>query len=178
MSCNPLEENSRPATEVNPAHSGGQTTGSAAPAYITPPCNISNRHTSSDLGNFQLSYNLQSTIALNNDLLHYQVENNTNDIIDLYVYPFVENKNTVYTLTSSSSALKNYQGFIKVNGNALDLYDKFLATTMSSPLSYIYQEYDPGSGTYTLRFCDALFSYDFLGSTHTSHISGSFSFIN
>lgn len=178
MSCNPLEEDSRPGTEINTVP-GGQQSWPGAPAYITPPCNIPDANTrSSDLLNFQISYDPPATVTVNNNLLHYHVENSEYDEIDLYLYPFVKNKSTVYTLTSSSSSLKNYQAFIRVNGNSLDLYNKLLAKSMSSPVSYIYQEFDSGSKTYTLRFCDALFSYDFLGSTKTSHISGTFSFID
>lgn len=177
LSCSPLEENSRPATEITTTSSGGQQTWPNAPAYITPPCNYADMNTrSSDILNFQIVYDPPGTVTLNNNLLRYHIENTDYDEIDLYIYPFVQNKSTVYTLTTSASSLKNYQAFIQVNGNSLDLYNKLLAKSMSSPVSYIYQEYNSSSRIYTLRFCDALFSYDFLGSTKTSHISGTFSF--
>lgn len=177
LSCNPLEEDSRPATEISTTSSGGggQQSWPDAPAYTTPPCNISDRHTQSDVLNFQVIYNLISTITLNNNVLHYQVPSSSNDVIDIYLYPFVQNKSTVYTLNTSAT-LKKYQAFIQVNCNSMDLYDKFVAKPMASPVSYVYQEYNSSSGLYTLRFCDAPLSYDFLNNIHTCHISGSFSF--
>ncbi len=171
QSCDNIQD-SRPAT----VKSNNTVITPLGPAFTNPNCNPGvNQTVCTGLLNFNINFGSSNpVISLVNDKLTLTYTSSQYDVMTISLAPFVPGKSNNFNICSSTSAVKNYNAYLQLNGNSMSSTKLDATTTGKGILHVKYNQWNSG---YNLVFCDSEFKYFFNNNNYLKLITGRFDFI-